>query len=190
MAKRLGVTEGAVRAHAEGRAGPRRKVRARYRELYGVPEEAWDAPATPAATSAPPAASNEVEKGEAMAPAAPPAPAPRPPPVPKPLPDAPKETDALNMVLRLLATAQAELEQARGDTEVPYNTRASLITSATRLCQLLARLSGQLEITHAAILRSAAWARITRTVDDVVARHPEAVAAFTELAQALDELGE
>jgi hypothetical protein len=94
------------------------------------------------------------------------------------------------MVTRLLATAQEQLEQARGDSDVPYAARATLITSATRLCQLLARLSGQLEITQAAILRSAAWARILRVFDEVFSKYPEAQAALVEFARELEGLGE
>lgn len=191
VARRLSLTEGAVRSHAEGRAVPRRKVQERYRDIYEIPIEAWPAPQLERA-GAPARAprADGAEGGEARGSV--PAPRALPPlPEPVPLPDVPKESiDAQQMVLRLLEAARQEIEKARGDQNVPYNVRASLITSATRLCQLLARLSGDLEVTHAAILRSAAWARIVRTFEAVFDRHPEAQPALAEFAREVAALGE
>jgi recombinational DNA repair protein RecT len=91
--------------------------------------------------------------------------------------------DAREAVVDLLRVARAQLEAAQADAEVPYRERAQLITSCTGLCRLLARLSGQLEVTEVAIVRSAAWARAMRVVREVLEKHP---AAAAELDAALE----
>jgi recombinational DNA repair protein RecT len=84
--------------------------------------------------------------------------------------------DAREEVIDLLRVARKQLEDAQADGEVPYRERAQLITSCTGLCRLLARLSGQLEVTETAIVRSAHWARAMRLVREVLAKHPAAAA--------------
>jgi hypothetical protein len=116
-----------------------------------------------------------------------------PAPPPATLPEAaevPQETDALKVVVALLETTRRQIEIAERDVEAPYAARAALIKSATGLCSLLARLSGQLAVTQSAIVRSAAWGRILRAFETVFGRHPEATKALAEFAQELAELGE
>jgi hypothetical protein len=83
-----------------------------------------------------------------------------------------------------------ELDRLDGDKGATARERAAVSTSLTSATRLLARLSGQLEVTHSAIVRSTAWGRILRTFDEVFSRHPEATKALAEFARALEELGE
>ena len=53
--------------------------------------------------------------------------------------------------------------------------------------RLLARLSGQLEITEAAIVRSAPWRRLMDLLDAVHAKHPEAAKAWAAALRETDE---
>jgi hypothetical protein len=169
MARKLAITESAVRSHATGKAIPRKGVQERYRALYNVPLDSWT---HPAGSKPPP----KRQKRAKVAPE---------------LPEGPTEApDALKTVLLLLQTAREQLEEASNDEDVPYTARASLITSASGLCRLLAQLTGSLEITQSAIVRSTAWGRILRAFETVFSRHPEASKALAEFAQELAELGE
>lgn len=174
MARRLGLTEGAVRSHAEGRADPRPKVKERYREVYGVPLEAWSVPEGAEVSSAPPPTPK----------AAPPT-DPRPPPSAEPS----KAPDALTEVVELLAATKRQLMAAEKDANAPYESRATLIRAATQLCNQLARLTGSLEVTQATIVRSAAWSRILRAFEESFREHPEAAKALATFAERLEELG-
>lgn len=160
MGRKLEITEAAVRTHASGQTLPRAGVRARYHTAYDVPVAAWE---TPAGATIPP-------------PAAPPSPPARPAAPPPPA----GELDARTAVVELLHVARAQLEAAQADTDVPYRERAQLITSATGLCRLLARLSGQLEVSEVAIVRSQPWARAMALVREVLQRHPAAAAELDE----------
>lgn len=61
---------------------------------------------------------------------------------------------------------------------------ANAITSSSRL---LARLSGQLEVTQAQVLRSAAWARLQRTILDALDPFPEALRAVADATERIDD---
>jgi hypothetical protein len=161
IGRKVELTEGAVRSHATGGAVPRERVRARYRAALDVPLDSWDSLSAPPVSASPPST-----------------PAPTPAPTPA---RAPGETpDALEAVMHLLDVARAELEAARADALTPPGARAALITAATGLCRLLARLSGQLEVTEIAILRSQPWARAMALVREVLRRHPAAAADLDE----------
>jgi hypothetical protein len=99
-----------------------------------------------------------------------------------------EQVDAKDVVLDLLFAARRQLEAAEADRNVAYRERAALISSATGLCRLLARLSGSLEVTQASILRSAAWSRILRAFERVASRHPEAARALAEFSAELQEI--
>jgi hypothetical protein len=151
MARALNLTEGAVRAHAGGLSLPRTAARRRYRERYDVPEESWDLPQdTPESSTTSPKPAGRAAS----------------------TPEGPE--DARAAVIDLLRVTRAQLEAALADEEVPYRERAQLITSATGLCRLLARLSGQLEITEAQIVRSAPFKRLLDKLDAVLEKHPAA----------------
>ncbi len=162
MARALNLTEGAVRAHAGGAALPRAGVRRRYRERYDVPEESWDI-AAGAAPQDTPESSTAIRS---------PRTSPKPAGRAASTPEAPE--DARAAVVDLLRVARGQLEAAQADEEVPYRERAQLITSATGLCRLLARLSGELELTEAQIVRSAPFKRLLDKLDAVLERHPAA----------------
>jgi hypothetical protein len=173
VARVVGLTEGAVRSHAAGSAVPRGGARKRYCEVYDIPIEGWETPAGLAVTPPPqaprePPSALETAKVAVAAPSA--------------APGAP--VDARDEVLYLLRVARRQLEAAEADPEVSYPARSQLITSATGLCRLLARLSGQLEVTETAIVRSAPWARAMKIVREVLGRHPVAAA---ELDAALEK---
>jgi hypothetical protein len=165
MARKLGLTEAAVRSHATGQAVPRPGARERYLAAYDVPLDAWG------------------DAGAATLPQDAPASAPPPPMLPSGSSGPPgaamaSSDDAREAVVDLLRVARAQLEAAQLDKDVPYRERAQLITSATGLCRLLARLSGSLDVTEVAIVRSTHWRRLMDLLDGVLAKHPEAAKAW------------
>lgn len=101
-----------------------------------------------------------------------------------------EDKDALAVCRATVARLERELDRLAGDVEASARERATVATALTAATRLLARLSGQLEVTHAAIIRSAAWRRILKNFEDVFARHPEAAKALQEFAQALHDGGE
>ena len=173
VARKVGLTEGAVRSHATGAATPRTGARKRYRESFDIPIESWDLSAT-----TPPAA--QAPRGRAGATS----------PGPEALDATSSPVDARQEVIELLRVARAQLEAAGADPDVPYSARSQLITSATGLCRLLARLSGQLEVTEVAIVRSAPWARLMRLVREVLAKHPAASADLFAAFERFENGGE
>jgi hypothetical protein len=153
MARKLGLSEAAIRLHSTGESRPRGAIRDRYAKFYDVPIEAWTSSpkrssSTLATPTSPVAELEPVEEGE---------------------------LDARKVVIHLLGVARAQLEAARRE-DSGYQARAQLITAATGLCRLLARLSGQLEVSEVAIVRSPAWARAMRIVREVLERHEGAAA--------------
>lgn len=86
--------------------------------------------------------------------------------------------DAKAVAAETLLSLRRALSEAPSE-DVP--TIANAITSASRL---LARLSGELEITEAQIVRSVPFRRLMDRLDGVLSRHP---AAAKEWAEALAE---
>ena len=86
-------------------------------------------------------------------------------------------------MVELLAVARSQLARAESDALSPYRERAQLITACTGLCRLLARLSGQFEVTETAIVRSRPWARVIGVVGEVLQKYP---AAAVEVRTALE----
>jgi hypothetical protein len=81
-----------------------------------------------------------------------------------------------------------ELARLEKDAEATPRDRAAVATSLTSATRLLARLSGQLEITEAAIVRSHPWRRLMDLLDAVHAVHPEAAKAWAAaLRQVVEE---
>lgn len=162
--KKLGVSDGTVRKWLRDGATPQKRIRELVAKLFDIDVEAWaeaaysQKPSWPTMTNGKdPAPGTPVEKPEAIVEDA----------------DNPRANAeaTLKRLRSLLLTAEVE--------DVPR--LAAQITSASRL---LARLSGQLEVTEAQILRSAAWAKLLRMLRDVLARYP---GAATDLEKAIAE---
>lgn len=167
--RKLGRGEGTAKAWLTKGRKPQARIRQGVAEALGLAPELWDAP--PAVGSGHPVststqrASSEVEKGEAMAPGA-------------PLPEAEPPADAsdaranVEATLRILRMRLAALPADKIDA------LAKVCNAITASSRLLARLSGQLDVTEAQILRSDAWKKLVRLVRDVLEAFPDAAKAL------------
>ena len=151
----LEVGEGTIRTLLKHERVPRERMRKLCAERLGIAEEVWQGPAV-SSGSAPTLpllpSREEVEKGEAIVTNA---------------------HDPRENALATLRRLRALLASARDPREVAR--LSAQITSASRL---LARLSGQLEVTEAQVLRSAAWAKLVKVVRGVLEAFPGAAAAL------------
>jgi len=181
ISRRIGCTLKGANDHATGTT-PRLKVRQLYRDHYGIALEDWERPdGPPEPPRSPPDCGSAVARVEPIVEA----------PAPPPLPAGPTATpDALQTVVSLLAETRELIAEARRDLDTPYAAKAALIASATRLTQLLAKMTGSMEVTQSMIVRSSSWGRILRAFETVFSRHPEASQALTEFAKELAEMGE
>jgi len=155
LARVLGVSEALVRALGAAQRMPGPEVRRKLVAL-GVPLTSWDVQGSPGAVKA----GTDVTAGRD-----------------EPSVDPP---DAKREVITLLDIAKEQLAAARADASVTYRERASFVVACTGLIRLLARLSGQLEVTEVALLRSPAWARAMRIVREVLSRHPGVLAELDD----------
>lgn len=168
--RKLGRGEGTAKAWLTKGRKPQARIRQGVAEALGLAPELWDAP--PAAGSghqvstSTQRASAEVGKGEAMAPGA-------------PLPEAEPPADAsdaranVEATLRILRMRLAALPAAE-----KIDALAKVCNAITASSRLLARLSGQLDVTEAQILRSDAWKKLVRLVRDVLEAFPDAAKAL------------
>lgn len=83
-----------------------------------------------------------------------------------------------------------ELRAANDNPAYTPNHRAAIANALAKALQLYARLSGSLDVTTSAIVRSTAWGRILASFERVFERHPEAQQALAEFAAELSEMGE
>ena len=162
IARNLGSNEATVRSWLTGKARPSTVARKALRETYGIDWKAWD--------EAAPAAGVAAVK-------------PRYEPEPALPPDASARDRAQHQVDAIRKT----IERAKGEN-VGFRELAALEGSYTSALTQLSRLTGETEITEAAILRSPAWARISRVVREVLEKHGQGLAG--ELATALERLAE
>ena len=100
------------------------------------------------------------------------------------------QADPRTLALRIVRELEGELALAQDNDDYTPRERSSLATAATSALRLYARLSGSLEVTQAAILRSAAWLRIGAAFDRVFQKYPEANKALAEFIAVMQELGE
>jgi hypothetical protein len=173
LESRLGVAEGTVRGWLDGRA-PQKRMRARAAEVLGIPADAWTVPAGAVPKPPPPRA------GTGAAPAAPAVPAAK---APAPAPGEPLAEADLDPRANAVATLRAlrrHLEEAERDEVAAL---ANAITSSSRL---LARLTGQLEISESQIVRSVPWRKAKALLEEALAPYPEAARA---VAAAFEEFG-
>jgi len=157
---KLGVAEGTVRGWLDGRS-PQKRMRARAEEVLGVPASSWGEPAgasfRSAARKPPPAPvpTPAVRKGEAIA---------------------PPEADDLDPRANAVATLAALRRHLRDAERSEVSAIANAITSSSRL---LARLTGQLEITESQIVRSVPWRKAMSMLEEALAPYPEAARAVS-----------
>jgi hypothetical protein len=97
-------------------------------------------------------------------------------------PDDEAEPDPRKEAAAVLRALRRHLDAAEEANVVP--SLANAITSAARL---LARLSGQLEITEAQIVRSAPWRKLKGLLDQALAPYPEAARS---VVRAIEDFGE
>lgn len=175
VAAALGVAESAVRFWRDGQVPSKRsaqKILDRYRsrlriypprmsraeliERVMTSDEVAEASERDPRRAAP---TPPVEKGEAVASTAPSDP-----------------SDARENVVATLTVLRRRLEALGSEGDVPAVARiATAVVTATRL---LARISGQLDVTEAQILRSDAWRKLVGMIRDVLQAFPGAAEAL------------
>jgi hypothetical protein len=94
--------------------------------------------------------------------------------------------NARDGVIAQVADIRAEIAAAKKNGAAPREI-ASLHTSLTSALRLLARVSSELQVTEATLLRSAAWARVTRLLFDALRGYPEAAKAVEAAFSSLDD---
>jgi hypothetical protein len=100
-------------------------------------------------------------------------------------PPLPKTTTAHSRSLVQVAALEHDVERARADG-APLREIAALSTSLTGALRLLARLSGEAEISETSILRSSAWAKVRRVLEEQFTECPSCAAGFHRRVQALE----
>jgi hypothetical protein len=92
---------------------------------------------------------------------------------------------ALDSCKAAVVRAQAEVDRICADKKAQAVDRKRAEDSLMRAIQMLARISGDLELSAATILRSKHWARLMRTLGDALEPFPGALdAAAKALEQA------
>lgn len=164
VARKLGVSEGSVRGWIAGTSVPRAKACAVIREKLGeqgttaVPHSLTRRPSKP------------VEKQEALTGSG----------------VAPPTKGEVNDHDDPRANAVATLRYLRELLEDVPKERAHSIANAITACsRLLAKLTGQIDVSETMLLRSMGWARIKTSLVDAVRPYPEAARA---LAEAIEKL--
>jgi uncharacterized membrane protein len=106
-----------------------------------------------------------------------------PPPLPPPAPAPARDHSPGDVTAAALETMGVLREQLRrADSDVMPTVANSLLNSI----KVLAKLTGQLEITEAAILRSPAWRRVSEAMFDSLIPFPDALAAVVDALAKLD----
>lgn len=162
LARRLRAHESTVRSWITGRAKPSGAVRASIAAVCGIRADAWDQ--APGANAKAPA-KRAVEL--------------------PPRPVIHIGASALERTRAQVVNLEADINRARS-SGISYRELSSLENSYAMAVKQLAKLTGETEITEAAILRSPAFARCMRVLREVLeARAPDALA---ELAERLERL--
>jgi DNA-binding transcriptional regulator YdaS (Cro superfamily) len=142
VARKLGVSEAAVRAWAAGERKPKGKsAEAILEKLGGI--------VSAAVVIGPPILPRRITDASD--------------------PPSPDSDDPRANAVATLRVLRAALEKA-DPCDVP--SIANSITSSSRL---LARLSGQIDVTESQVLRSAAWTKLRRIIGAVLAEYPGAI---------------
>lgn len=164
IAKRVGVTEGAIRAWASGKSKPLAKARLKLERVFDV-VPAWFDEDGAGAPAAPPVA---------VAPSA---------PVPS------LEVDALEQAQSNVRQLRTEVERLVADPSATPRERAGASAALTQATRLLGRLSGATEITVSQILRSAAWRGMITALIDGLRPIPGACEAAGKVLRELESRG-
>jgi hypothetical protein len=112
------------------------------------------------------------------------------------LPVKPKGVDVADVVidpgtsakeLARMQVTRIATRLARAERDEMSSREISPIESSyTHAVRLFSRLSGELEITESALLRSTAWGRVKRVLHDVFDRHPAAARDFAQAIAGLE----
>lgn len=172
IARKVALTEAAVRLHATGASTPRPAARKRYAKAYGVPLGDWDdftAPRSPP-RSPPPASESP------------------PPSAPEPSDPTAVDDEALAVCRDTVARLRRELDRLDADPAGTARERASVSTALVSATRLLARLSGALEVTPtpSSILRSAHWSAVKVALLEALTPIPGALEAMAKALEALE----
>lgn len=166
---KLKLGENAVRAWLREGRSPQKRIRERVATVLDIAVELWDLPAGAEdphlVRTSTQRASSDVEKPD-TAPAAPPSPPATPPP------------DASDARANVEATLRILRMRLEGLSPEKIDALAKVCNAITASSRLLARLSGQLDVTEAQILRSDAWKKLVRLVRDVLEAFPDAAKAL------------
>ena len=152
VARKLGVSEAAVRAWAAGERKPKGKSAEAILEKLGGIVSAAVVIGPPIL---PPRLTDATPDVQSLR-----------------TPSAPPSSDSDDPRANAVATLRvlrAALEKA-DPCDVP-----SLANSITSSSRLLARLSGQIDVTESQVLRSAAWTKLRRIIGAVLAEYPGAI---------------
>jgi predicted transcriptional regulator len=171
IARKVALTEAAVRSHATGASTPRPGARKRYEKSYGVPSATWDDFTAPRSPRRSPARASSP---------APTAPEPEDPTV---------DDEALDVARDTVMRLRKELDRLDADPAGTARERASVSTALVSATRLLARLSGALEITQSSILRSVHWSAIKVALVDALVVVPGGLEAMAKALRALDGQG-
>ncbi len=158
LAAQVGVSRAAVTQWMNGDRLPGQARRRILRELFGVPEGAWDESPRSKAL------------GAAQATAA------------------PSKLDAEGRLRAQLQRLDQIRSAAKSDVDMAPQTRLRLEATETRCIELLSKLTGEgQEISESRILRTPAWRRIVDAMVKAFRDHPEAAveveAALKEIGE-------
>lgn len=173
VATKAGVQESAIRHVLRGRRTPSRKFRTALGSAYGIALDAWSPSAAP-------------EPGRQASAPAPLARGANGATVPQGEPTAP-DLDAKATCTDTIRRLALELERLDSAPDATSRDRAAVASSLTAATRLLARLSGQLEVTQVQIVRSAPWRHLMDLLDEVLAHHPKAASEWAAKLRAEDE---
>lgn len=158
VASTVGRSKSLVGAWRTGDRSPTEGDRIALEARYGVPRSAWDEPAT-------------TPRGKAL---------PRRPEAPV-VSDDERQRGAHELAQELAKRATELLAKVDQDKEAGYRERAAVMTAANQAMALLLRC----ETDEAKILRSPSWARIQRTIVELVKPHPKLA---LQIADALEQI--
>jgi hypothetical protein len=164
LAEVLESDETTVSTWGLGRCGahrPTKRVQMALERIYGLPRGAWSARVGAVVESKPKAS-------EA-------------PPAPPVNPEA--SSDIKTISLETITTLRGLLAN-----NPPKSAVAGLAGALAKQQEILAKVTGQLDVSISAILRSSAWREIVTALDGVLERHPQAAAEWLEVCRRWESL--
>lgn len=182
VARRLGVTRGAVHHWSSARKKPTPAVRKAIAKHWGVEIALWDTAAVAEAPTAP-----ELDKtSEKVTRSAETSTGSRKRDRKGSKAAHVDEGDPVAVCRDTIRRLRQELERLQGDKVATSKERTQISSALTQATRLLAKLTGSLEVSQSQILRSPHWRKLIETMVEAVRPFPGACAAVGEALRGLD----